>query len=52
MPRGVAKQAVTVDWNTFVHEGDPKVDCDYQDPTRTKIRLVKTNFQKYAALIY
>lgn len=50
MPRVVAKQAVG--WNAFVHEGDPEVDCAYQDPTRTKIRLVKINFQKYATLIY
>lgn len=52
MPRNVAKQEATVDCNAFVHKGDPEVDCGYQDPTRTKIRLVEINFQKYATLIY
>ena len=52
MPRGIAKQTVTVDWNAFVHESDPEVNCDYAKLTRTKIRLVKTSSQKYVALIY
>ena len=50
MPRGVAKQADTVDWNAFVHESDPEVNSGYTEATRTQIGLVKTSFQKYVAL--
>ena len=50
MPRGVAKQADTVDWNAFVHESDPEVNSGYTEATRTQIGHVKTSFQKYVAL--
>ena len=50
MPRGVTKQADTVDWNAFVHESDPEVNSGYTEATRTQIGHVKSSFQKYVTL--
>lgn len=52
MPRGVVKQADTDDWKAFVHASDPEANCDYAEPARTKIGLVKASFLKYVVLIY
>lgn len=35
-----------------VHESDPEANCDYAEPARTKIGLVKASFLKYVVLIY
>ncbi|KAL4870886.1 hypothetical protein BDV12DRAFT_195076 [Aspergillus spectabilis] len=47
MPRGVAKKAATVDWNTFVREEDPEVDSTHAESTKIYMRAVKANFQKF-----